>query len=117
MSSVGRALAETKQGNAYFINVAEIDTTNGDLYSYNATSNTISAVASVPGLTATQAAGTLLVKDMGKTVTVADDTYRKVQVYSIAGVADATLASVTFYIKLTPATGNTCEWARMTLQA
>lgn len=110
MSSTQRALANTKQGNAFFINIADI--TNGtDTY------NEAGVATSFTGLAGPYVAGALLVKDMGKTVTVSGATYRKVQLYSVAGVTDATLATVTFYIQLNPATGNTCEWARMTLSA
>ncbi len=106
MSSVVRAPRTTAQGNDYFINVAEIDTTNGDCYSEAG-----AALASVVGLSASYAAGALLVKDLGKTVTVDGASYRKVQ------AAFAQAADTTFYIKLVPATGSTCKFARMTLQA
>jgi len=110
MSSVHRAPSVTKQGNDFFVNIAAI--TNGtDTY------NEAGAATSFAGLAGPYAASTLLVKDMGKTVAVSGATYRKVQVYSVAGSSDATLANLTFYILLNPATGNTCEWARMTLQA
>ncbi len=106
MSAIHRAPAYTKQGNDFFVNVAAIDTTNGDCYSEAGT-----ALASVPELSASYAAGTLLVKDMGKTVTVSGATYRKVQ--AVASDADST----TFYIKVLTGTDNVCKFARMTLQA
>jgi hypothetical protein len=120
MSSVHRAPSVTKQGNDFFINVAEITTaaSNGNLYTYNETTGTIATGNFTSPLgNGPLVAGALLVKDMGKTVTVSGDTYRKVQAFSVAGATDATLANYTFYILLTPATGNVCEWARMTLQA
>ena len=106
MSSVVRAPRTTAQGNDYFINISAIDTTSGDCYSEAGV-----ALASVTGLSASYAAGALLVKDMGKTVTVDGAQYRKVQ------AAMSAAENTTFYILLVPASGSTCKFARMTLQA
>ncbi len=121
MSSVGRAFVNTKQGNDFFINVSTITTNATDLYSYTESTNTMTA-ADFSGATALNAAsfsaGGLLVKDLGKTVTVSGATYRKAQAFNIpSGVTDTTLAPITFYILLNPATGLACKWARMTIQA
>ena len=99
--SVHRAPRTTAQGNDYFINVSTI-TAGTDTF------NEAGATYTPNGLSGGYAAGALLVKDMGKTVTVSDVQYRK--------VATANTDTV-FYIKLVPATGSVCEWARMTLQA
>ncbi len=118
MSSVHRAPSVTRQGNDFFVNVASIATgSGGDLYAYNESAGTIASTNLSGTLAATYAAGALLVKDMGKTVTVSGAVYRKVQAFSVAGSTDATLANYTFYILLNPSSGNGCEWARMTLQA
>lgn len=106
MSAIHRAPADTKQGNDFFINIAAI-TIGTDTFNVD---GTVTA-GTIGSLTGAQAASSLLVKDMGKTVTVSGATYRKVQ--AVSSAADDT----TFYIRLVPATGATCEWARMTLQA
>lgn len=115
MSSVPRTLSNTKQGNDFFINVAAFAI--GDTFTYNESAGTISADGALPAGFTAGAVGTMLVKDMGKTVSVAGAYYRKVQAFSIAGAADASLAAHTTFILLNPATGNACKWARMTLQA
>jgi hypothetical protein len=103
----------TKQGNDFFINVAEI--INGaDTFTEAGTQYVVDGLGS-SGAEADP--GALLVRDMGKTVTVASGTYRKVQTYTFAGATNATLVDYTFYIKVLPSTGNECKWARMTLQA
>jgi hypothetical protein len=106
MSSIHRSPRTTAQGNDYFVNIADV-VIGTDTFSYNETANTV-ATYTPNGLSGTDAAGTLLVKDMGKTVTVSGDQYRK--------VATANTDTV-FYIKLVPATGSACKFARMTLQA
>ncbi len=111
MSSVARTPSVTKQGNDFFINGAAIDTTNGDLFAYNESAGTIAAAASVAGLDASYAAGALLVKDLGKTVTVEGARYRKAQAFN------SERDDTSFYILLNPASGLACKWARMTLQA
>ena len=102
MSSIHRSPRTTAYGNDYFVNIATIDTTNGDLY------NEAGAAITIADLSASQAAGTVLVKDMGKTVEVTGAQYRKVALVS---------TGTTFYIKLVPASGSACLFARMTLQA
>ncbi len=104
MSSVVRAPRTTAQGNDYFVNIASI-TAGTDTYTE------AGVAAAVVGLSGSYAAGALLVKDMGKTVTVAGAQYRKVQ------AAMSAAENTAFYIKLVPATGSACLFARMTLQA
>lgn len=101
MSSAFRAPRTTAQGNDYFINVAAIAAGTD-------TFNEAGSAITPNGLSGSYAAGALLVKDMGKTVTVSDIQYRKVSTANTDTV---------FYIRLVPASGSVCEWARMTLQA
>jgi hypothetical protein len=113
MSSVHRAPTVTKQGNDFFVNVVTI--TNGtDTFTEAGATYVVAGLGS-SGATANP--GNLLVRDMGKTVTVASGTYRKVQTYTFAGATNGTLVDYTFYIKVLPSAGNACSWARMTLQA
>jgi hypothetical protein len=104
MSSIHRSPRTTAQGNDYFINVAAI-TAGTDTYTE------AGVAAAVVGLSGSYAAGALLVKDMGKTVTVSGAQYRKVQ------AAMSAAENTAFYILLVPSSGSVCEWARMTLQA
>jgi hypothetical protein len=105
MSSANREIAYTKQGNDFFINVASVE--NGANFYTEA-----GAVASSLGTSATIiGAGGLLVKDMGKTVNVSGDQYRKVQTLAPVSGTDTT-----FYIKSVPASGSASLFARMTLQ-
>ena len=105
MSSAISEIAYTKQGNDYFINTATVQ--NGASFYTEA-----GVAASSLGTSATTiGAGGLLVKDMGKTVTVSGDLYRKVQTLTPISGTDTT-----FYIKSVPASGATSLFARMTLQ-
>ncbi len=105
MSSVVSQLAYTKQGNDYFVNVATVE--NGANFYTEA-----GVAASSLGTSATTiGSGGLLVKDMGKTVTVSGEQYRKVQTLNALSGTDTT-----FYIKSVPASGSASLFARMTLQ-
>ncbi len=104
MSSVTSATAYTKQGAAYFVNILTI-TVGTDTF-------TEAGVTTSPsGLTGSYTIGTLLVKDMGKTVHVGTDVFRKVQV---ANVTNADATTQTFYIKLLEGSNQTCSWASVT---
>jgi hypothetical protein len=113
MSSIHRAPATTKIGNDFFVNVAAFAA--GNSYTYNETTGALTANGAVPaGFTAGNA-GTVLVKDMGKTVHYQGGTYRKVQANSLASAASG--QDYTTYILLAQDNSNAGIWARMTVQA
>jgi hypothetical protein len=113
MSSVGRAFANTKQGNDFFINL--ITLAAGNTYSYDASTGVVTANSVMPAGFTTAAISNMLVKDMGKTVYYSGGVYRKVQANSLAGASST--EDFTTYIQLALDGSNNGDWARMTVQA
>ena len=106
MSSAITELAYTKQGNDYFVNLSTLNNNStGNLFAYDGTTFTASTM---PGVISVVNPGTLLVKDMGKTVYVSGDVYRKVQTMTANAGTDTT-----FYIK--SVSGSPSVFARVSL--